>query len=167
MRILAIDPGNKESAYVLMEEDYKPIAFEKTDNEEFMFVLEQELYSICNRVDKVVIEMVASYGLPVGKDVFDTCVFIGRLVQICSHIKNTPCEFVYRKDVKMNICHQMTKVNDTTIRHALINRFAEHDFKTGKGTKKNPDFFYGFSADVWSAYAVGVTYLDKSISPKD
>lgn len=165
MTILAIDPGNKESAYVLMDEDYNPIAFEKTDNEDFMFVLEQGLYM--GRIDKVVIEMVASYGLPVGKDVFETCVFIGRLVQICSHIQDTPCEFVYRKDVKMNICHQMTKVNDATIRHALINRFAEHDFKTGKGTKKNPDFFYGFSADVWSAYAVGVTYLDKSISPKD
>ena len=157
MEILAIDPGNMQSAYVLMR-DYKPIEFEKIDNEEFMFVLKEFLYS--GHIDKVVIEMVASYGLPVGKDVFETCVFIGRIVETCNHI-GKPYDFVYRKDVKMNICHQMTKVNDATIRHALINRFAEHDFKTGKGTKKNPDFFYGFGADVWSAYAVGVTHLDK------
>jgi hypothetical protein len=165
MKILAIDPGNKLSAYVLMDE-YKPIEFIKTDNEDVIGMIDLIL---CEYPDcQVAIEMVASYGLAVGKDVFETCVYIGRIIQrIKDRHPDIKYKFIYRKDVKMNICHQMTKVNDTTIRHALVDRFAEHDFKTGKGTKKNPDFFYGFSADVWSAYAVGVTYLDKSISPKD
>lgn len=59
MIILAIDPGNIESAYCFIDfETYKPIGFEKLKNE----VLEVGLYNqTVNKIDKVVIEMIASY----------------------------------------------------------------------------------------------------------
>lgn len=80
--------------------------------------------------DTLVIEMIASYGMPVGKEVFDTCVWIGRFKQIAI-MRNIKVEYIYRKDEKMNICHSM-KAKDSNIRQALIDRFGE------VGTKKNP-----------------------------
>ena len=74
--------------------------------------------------------MVASYGMPVGKEVFDTCVWIGIYVQQ-AHELGKSTEFIYRKDEKMNICHSM-KAKDSNIRQALIDRFGQ------VGTKKNP-----------------------------
>lgn len=148
--LLAIDPGNEESAYCLIEkETYKPIEFGKIDNNELRVKLKSNLrhYS----PETFVIEMIASYGMPVGKEVFETCVWIGRFIEIFE-CPNT--YFIYRKEEKMNICGSM-KAKDSNIRQALIDRFGE------VGTKKNQGWFYGFKKDIWAAYAVGVTWLDK------
>lgn len=90
----------------------------------------------------------------VGKEVFDTCVWIGRFIELAV-LKNIPVEYIYRKEEKMNLCQSM-RAKDSNIRQALIDRFGI------VGTKKNPGWFYGFKADIWSAYAVGVTYIDKT-----
>jgi len=80
--------------------------------------------------DKIIVEMVASYGMPVGESVFQTCVWIGRFVQLADEL-GKEYGFIYRKEEKMNICHTM-KAKDSNIRQALIDRFGE------VGTKKNP-----------------------------
>ena len=150
MRILAIDPGNIESAYCVIDtETYKPEYFAKVENEYLRAWIENHDLLF----DKVIIEMVACYGMPVGKEVFDTCVWIGRYIQQ-SHELGKKYEYIYRKEEKMNLCQTM-KAKDSNIRQALIDRFGI------VGTKKNQGWFYGFKADIWSAYAVGVTYIDK------
>ena len=170
MKILAIDPGNTESAYVLMREDYSLMltpggnSSGKLDNDFMLNMLKSTctLYS-SGLVDSsltVVIEMVASYGMAVGKEVFDTCVWVGRFWQKAMESGSHRVELIYRMDEKMMICHD-SRAKDTNIRQALIDRFAEFDKKNGKGTKQKPDWFYGFSKDVWMAYAVGVTFIDK------
>jgi hypothetical protein len=145
--VLAIDPGNIESAYVVMDyETYKPLRFGKIPNEEFIDLLK----TMCDStLPAVVIEMIASYGMPVGKEVFDTCVWIGRFYEAVSG-----AQLMFRKDVKMNMCNS-TRAKDGNIIQALKDRFGD------KGTKTNPGWFYGFKADCWQAYALGVTYIDK------
>lgn len=153
MTILAIDPGNEMSGYCLMgSETLQPIEFGKVTNKELENLL-------CNmQIEQVVVEKIASYGMAVGREVFDTCIEIGRLSML-SDVCGIPCGFVYRKDEKLTICGS-PRANDSNIRRALIDRFATHDFKNGKGTKSDPDWFYGFKADVWAAYAVGVTWRE-------
>ncbi len=127
MTILAIDPGDKQSAYCFIDsEDLRPLRFGKEQNVTVLLVLQLEAY------DLVVIERLASYGMPVGRD------------------------------EKLHLCHD-SRAKDANIRRALIDRFATHDLKNGKGTKKNPDWFYGFSSDVWAAYAVGITYIETKL----
>lgn len=148
--ILSIDPGNIESAYcVIDKETYKPIEFGKIKNEELRKKLISDLHYY--PIETLAIEMIASYGMPVGKEVFDTCVWIGRFIE---SFKCPFTYYIYRKEEKINICGSM-KAKDSNIRQALIDRFGE------VGVKKSPGWFYGFKKDIWSAYAVGVTWLDK------
>ncbi|MBU3205164.1 hypothetical protein [Clostridium algidicarnis] len=155
--ILAIDPGSAESAYVVLDKDLKPKIFGKVKNEDLLEDLKMDKFieKDNGEQDHFVIEMIASYGMAVGATVFDTCVWIGRFIEAI----DDEVTYIYRKDEKMNLCHTM-KAKDSNIRQALIDRFAQHDFKNGKGTKKNKDVFYGFYKDCWSAMAVGVTYYD-------
>ena len=158
--VLAIDPGNIQSAYVLVETGtLQPVKYDKVKNEELL-----ELCYSFNRenVAHTAIEMVACYGMSVGRSVFDTCVWIGRFSEALSY-QNIPIQFIYRKDEKMNICGTM-KAKDGNIIQALIDRFAPNTPNRGKGTKKEPGFFYGFHADIWQAYAVAVTYYDMFLS---
>lgn len=148
MSILAIDPGNEESAYVLIDSNFKPLNFGKISNDELLSSLKHY------PAKEAVIEMIACYGMPVGEEVFETCVWVGRFLQELSNY-NIPVSFVYRKDVKMHICETM-RAKDANVRQVLIDRFGQ------VGTKKNPGWFYGFKSDVWAAYAVGVTYKEIS-----
>lgn len=145
--LIAIDPGPKESAYVIVDQVSCEIADKAiVTNSELLYILENH-----NHLTTVAIEMVASYGMPVGAEVFETVLWIGRFIQVREDLKPT---LIYRKDVKMHLCQSM-RAKDSNIVQALKDRFGE------VGTKKKPGYFYGFKGDIWQAYAVAVTYLDK------
>ena len=153
--ILAIDPGSVQSAFCLIDEaSFRPVRFAKVHN--------PELLSGIAGMDagSVVIERVASYGQAVGRDVFATCEWIGRLTEAAVR-DGKAVHYIYRREEKAALCGRMN-AGDADVRRALIDRFAAFDLRSGKGTKKRPDWFYGFAADVWQAYAVGVTFMDKT-----
>lgn len=159
MTILALDPGNTQSGYAIIEmPEFQLMDFGKIENTTLIrsFADGSVSYYDLSSIDAVAIEMVASYGMAVGREIFDTCVWIGRFHQAADH-PNT--HYVYRKQEKEILCGSL-KAKDANIRQALIDRYAKHDLKNGKGTKAKPDIFYGVSKDVWAAIAVGVTYYE-------
>lgn len=149
--ILCIDAGHTESGWCVLD-GYAPILHGKNDNAGVKDIISEDY-------DAVVLERIESFGMPVGKEVFETCEWVGRFAERAESL-GVPVAYVYRKEEKQAICHN-SKAKDANIRKALIDRFARHDLVNGKGTKDKPDWFYGFRADEWSAYAVGVTYLDR------
>ncbi len=143
--ILAIDPGPEKSAFVLY--DGRVVAKDIVRNGYLLEAIKSE-----EQAGQLVVEMIASYGMPVGAEVFETCVWIGRFIEA----NNGDHAKVYRKDVKLHLCGS-PRAKDPNIRQALIDRFGGDN---AIGTKKAPGPLYGFKADMWAALAVAVTYAD-------
>jgi len=159
--LLAIDPGNTASGWVLIDvATRRPIEFGKSSNDD----LRRRIDTYAGMpgaltADRVVIEMVASYGMPVGAEVFETCVWIGRFFEGYASGHGVTPTLVKRQPVKLHHCHS-AKAKDSNVRQALVDRFAPGQANHGKGTKAAPGWFFGFHADVWQAYALAVYAAD-------
>ena len=152
--IIAIDPGPEQSAMVIYGS--AKIFHGIYPNKE---VLERLSYGNSD-ITHLAIEMVACYGMAVGAEVFETCVWIGRFIQQW----NKPYTLVYRRDVKLHLC-QSARAKDANIRQALLDRFGGSRDKA-IGNKSNPGPLYGISSHLWSALAVAVTYEDTNRAPR-
>lgn len=149
-RVLAIDPGTEQSAFVHFI-DGEPESFGIRSNE---WVL--TLVGVYARMSEsipltVVIEKVASYGMAVGAEVFETVRWAGRFEQAA---QPAPVVRIPRLDVKLALCHD-SRAKDANVRRAVIDRFG------GDAAIKKGGVLYGVSKDVWAAVAVGLTYLDQ------
>lgn len=152
---VAIDPGPVKSAYAYF--DGGTLCHAET--------LTNDL--IARRIDdyggNIVYEMIACYGMAVGAEVFETCVWIGRFIEVAEATQPTRQDRIYRREVKIHLCGSM-KAKDANVRQAII------DLYGGKakaiGTKKNPGPLYGVKGDEWAAIGVGLTYLDKQKGAK-
>lgn len=160
-RILAIDPGPTESGWCVINSDAEPLHFGKTENRE----LRRMILSAEDEVsaDLAVVEMIGHYGtgMPAGKDVFETCLWIGRF---CEAIRGNwwpwrEPTLVKRATVKAHLCGT-PKAKDPNVTQALVDRFAPGAKNFGKGTKAEPGFFFGFRADIWQAFALAVYAAD-------
>lgn len=176
--ILGIDVSNKASAYCLVElPSLKPIEFGFKEEDDMLDYVEN---IVCDD-DKIIylaIEGLQNLGQVIGRDIFDTAYLVGRLYEraklvpyldgyweytdICDRLilghSYKDIKIIYRNQEKKVICGKVARVKDKDIRRALIDKFATHDFNNGKGTKNNPDWFFGFRADIWQAYGICYTF---------
>jgi hypothetical protein len=153
MQVLAIDPGTENSAWCLYDGE-QVIDSAIQENSEVLGVVENERAPTA-------IEMIASYGMPVGVETFETVLWIGQFTYAHHACHGTLVDLVYRKDVALHLCHS-ARAKDTNVRRALLDRFS----RTGGGDtpqvgiKKQPGPLYGVRTHIWSALAVAVYWWD-------
>ena len=146
--ILAIDPGTEQSAFVLFDESCGVI-FDA-------FVLENTAVILTPPEEwgrNIAIEWIESYGMPVGREVFETVYWIGRFDQAFG-----PLTRITRRQVKLHLCNS-PRATDANVRQALIDRFGGTREKA-IGTKKTPGPLYGIKTHLWSALAVAITFTE-------
>jgi hypothetical protein len=145
MRILAIDPGPIQSAFVEWDTEKEEIVKKGIMvNDNLGVYLQNPNPSI----RRVLCEMVACYGMPVGKEIFETVLWIGRFIELAAY-GGQGVTLVYRKDIKMHFCNS-NRAKDSNVRQALIDRLGK------PGTKKQPGKTYGVSKDMWAALAIAL-----------
>lgn len=151
--LVAIDPGTTQSAFVAMS-GREIVRFGKLDNVKILEQLDFEALQ-SDALTKLAVEMVSSYGMPVGEEVFETCVWIGRFIQRWGRLAIK----IKRGEVKMHLCGT-ARAKDPNIRAALIEKYGGKQAAIGNVKAKGP--LHGITEDVWSALAVAVTYRERA-----
>lgn len=146
--IVALDPGTFQTAIVQWEGQKVHEAM-ILDNEQCLTFLRGR-----SKPFTLAVEMIASYGMSVGAEVFQTCLHIGRIQEIAI-VRSIPCHLVYRREVKMHLCGSV-RAKDGNIRQALVDKFGGKDKAIGR--KATPGPLYGVSSHLWSALAVAVCF---------
>ena len=155
--ILAIDPGPTQSAWVELSADGLPAEFAIEENQMILYRI------ATTEASALAIESIASYGMAVGVEVFETCVWSGRFLQRWYDMSRRDllkCATyrVYRRDVKLHLCGS-ARAKDANVRQALIDRYGPGK-EMAIGRKASPGPLYGVSSHVWAALAVAVTASD-------
>jgi hypothetical protein len=154
MRIIAIDPGNVRSALLVWSfGQIETIADQENHS------LKPVLRSLARPGTELVLEMIGHYGtgMPAGREVFDTCVWIGRFAE--AWYLETGCEarYILRPTVKTHLCGT-PRAKDPNVRQALLDRFGG---KAAIGRRDAPGPLYGVTGDLWSALAVAIVWEEQ------
>jgi hypothetical protein len=144
--VLAIDPGTTHSAVVEWDGE-KVGRADIVPNEIVIGVIHGSPASI------ILCEMVACYGMPVGREVFETCLWIGEFRHCCR--EQRPFELVYRRDVKLHHCGS-ARAKDGNVIQALKDKYGD------KGTKANPGTTYKLKSHLWQAFAIATMWTESA-----
>lgn len=144
-RTLAIDPGTTTSGVVIWDATAQRVLWCEPEMPNDAV----RAHLLDNWSDhRVVCEWIQAMGMPVGREVFETCRFIGRLEEICV-ARGQPIVFIQRPTVKARLCGS-ARAKDANVRQALLDRVGP------RGTKKSPGPTYGVSGHAWNALAAAI-----------
>lgn len=158
MKILAIDPGTTQSGWVLYDPEAHAVKRKGVDqNADLLAKIEDWVQD--GATWTLAIEMIASQGMAVGAEVFETVVWIGMFMHAWGyeHVLR-----VTRNQVKVHVCGS-AKAKDANVRQALIDLFpATGGGKTPQvGSTKQPGPLFGMNSHMWPALGVALTAHEK------
>lgn len=158
MIVVGLDPGTTQSALVGF--DGERVIGHIVESNNHVLGLVGSPYELFGRWGRnsdsgekpvLIIEAVESFGMAVGKEVFETVFWSGRFAEAWNPAR---WDRLPRRLVKQHLCHT-ARATDANIRQVLIDRFGP------VGTKKEPGILYGIKSHCWAALAVAVTYWDQ------
>jgi hypothetical protein len=156
--IIAIDPGPVQSAIVCWD----GTAILDTALEDNATILDLVTLS----TGQLYIEMFQGMGMPVGAEVFQSCVWIGRFLQAYEDGSGGRHAILVRRNkIKGHHCNREA-AKDGNIRQALIDRFGAPwtwtvpDPAKPKKRVKVGGVTFGLHDDLWQAFALAVYAFD-------
>tara|TARA_Y100001963_G_scaffold28043_1_gene38227 strand:- start:161 stop:733 length:573 start_codon:yes stop_codon:yes gene_type:complete len=183
--IIAIDPGTVRSGWMTFDQNLDPWQWGWWKNEDI-------IDKLLTGFEELVIEDMAHFGpnIRVGRDVFETCKWMGRF-----HQQAGDATYLPRTAIKTHITG-MSSSKDKDVRVALIDRYGGEseaiggkkcltckgkgwngtgrpmctdchcigESDTGCGYQTHPGKLHGIKAHEWSALAIGLTYIDSKTS---
>ena len=153
--LLAIDPGTAESGYCLFE-TCLPLTSAVVE----LGVLEnvEMKHKITGYSEGVllVLEDFESYGMVVGKEVFETLIWVGRFWEAWGRSELQEPARVTRREVKLHLCNS-ARAKDSNVNQALRDKFGPN----AVGVKANKGPLYGIKSHAWAALAVAVTFSER------
>jgi hypothetical protein len=151
----AIDPGTTESGWAHFVPSHKVVLSSGVCKNDELLRLLRDWWAQSEDAS-LAIEMIASYGMAVGHEIFETCVWIGRFQQAWRD--PAAVRLVYRRDVKLHLCGN-ARAKDPNVWQALVDKFGG---SAAVGKKAAPGPLYGVKSHARAALAVAVTATEVS-----
>lgn len=143
--LYALDPGTEQSALVTLFAG--AVSGKIYPNADLLTALRQPGML----GGHLVIEEIASYGMPVGREVFQTVFWSGRFAEAWSRDAARTWSLLPRRDVKLTLCGQ-ARAKDPHIRQALIDRYG------GSACARKGGVLAGIKSHLWAALALAVAF---------
>ena len=157
MIIFAVDPGSEKSGWVTFNTDTHEVSdFGTTENGKLEGFIDCGGYSDC---DIFAYEMIGHYGkgMPAGKSVFETCIWIGHFEKAW----NNKCTTyrILNNQIRVALCGTV-RAKEKNIHLAAKETFEPYGGGKDpyKGIKSQPGPLFGMTGHEFSALAVALAW---------
>mgnify|MGYP000974031279 CR=1 FL=1 len=146
--LLAVDPGTRDSGYVLLSDACDVVAAGNVPNQQIL-----QLIASTGNLSCVLVEEVA-YASLAGWELFRTSWWSGAMC-IYAHLCGLPYHQLNRNEVKKTL--GLSGKKDADVRRLVIAQYGDSD-KAAIGTARSPGPLYAVTGHAWQALGLAVAW---------